>query len=185
MKNIDFTWLRPAAEKFVPLLKKYRPVLIVLLAGILLLASGGWFKDAGQKNAGQTHSAEPASGTFDLAAFRVDLTDQLSSIEGVGRVSLMLSLEETEEAVYAVNVRQSQNSGSGQSYESNLTVLSDGSYGENPVTVKSLLPTFRGAVVLCDGADNAKVRLAVTQAVSTVCGMGADKVTVLKMATIS
>ena len=53
--------------------------------------------------------------------------------------------------------------------------------GETPVTVKRVLPVFRGAVVLCDGADDASVRLSVTQAVSTVCGIGADKVTVLKM----
>ena len=94
----------------------------------------------------------------------------------------MLSLKESEEAVYAVNVRRTQNSETAQSYESNLTVLSDGSYGETPVTVKRMLPTFRGAVVLCDGADDAAVRLAVTQAVGTVCGIGSDKVTVLKMA---
>lgn len=185
MKNIDFTWLRPTADKFVPLLKKYRPVLIVLLTGVLLLASGGWFKDASQKKAAPAHGAEPAAGAFNLETFQTDLAGKLASIEGVGRVSLMLSLEETEEAVYAVNVRQSKNGSSGQSYESNLTVLSDGSYGETPVTVKNLLPTFRGAVVLCDGADNAKVRLAVTQAVGTVCGVGADKVTVLKMAAVS
>lgn len=49
------------------------------------------------------------------------------------------------------------------------------------MTVKHVLPVFRGAVVLCDGADDASVRLSVTQAVSTVCGIGADKVTVLKM----
>ena len=49
------------------------------------------------------------------------------------------------------------------------------------MTVKRVLPVFRGAVVLCDGADDASVRLSVTQAVSTVCGIGADKVTVLKM----
>ncbi|MFR4414339.1 MAG: hypothetical protein ACLT4C_03190 [Butyricicoccus sp.] len=51
----------------------------------------------------------------------------------------------------------------------------------NAQTVKRVLPVFRGAVVLCDGADDASVRLSVTQAVSTVCGIGADKVTVLKM----
>ena len=94
----------------------------------------------------------------------------------------MLSLDQTEEAVYAVNTRRTDSEAGGQSYESDLTVVSDGSYGETPVTVKNLLPTFRGAVVLCDGADNAEVRLAVTQAVTTVCGIGADKVTVLKMA---
>ena len=62
-----------------------------------------------------------------------------------------------------------------------MSVVSNGNCGETPVTVKRVLPVFRGAVVLCDGADDASVRLSVTQAVSTVCGIGADKVTVLKM----
>src|SRR5699024_5315086 len=117
-----------------------------------------------------------------LSAFEENLNQKLAAIEGVGRVGLMLSLDQTEEAVYAVNTRRTDSEAGGQSYESDLTVVSDGSYGETPVTGKKLRATFRGAVVLCDGADNAEVRLAVTQAVTTVCGIGADKVTVLKMA---
>ena len=50
------------------------------------------------------------------------------------------------------------------------------------MTVKNVLPTFRGAVVLCDGAENAEVRLAVTQAVGAVCGLSSDRITVLKRA---
>ena len=95
-------------------------------------------------------------------------------------VELMLSLDQTEESVYAVNTRQTSGSDS-RSRESDVSVVSNGSCGETPVTVKRVLPVFRGAVVLCDGADDASVRLSVTQAVSTVCGIGADKVTVLKM----
>ena len=83
-------------------------------------------------------------------------------------------------SVYAVNTRQTSGSDS-RSRESDVSVVSNGSCGETPVTVKRVLPVFRGAVVLCDGADDASVRLSVTQAVSTVCGIGADKVTVLKM----
>ncbi|MDO4270744.1 MAG: hypothetical protein Q4C72_07445 [Eubacteriales bacterium] len=179
MKKPSFAWLGTASGKLLPLLQKYKAVLIVLLAGVLLLASSG---GSGGRQKEKAPSAEPAPEGFSLADFERDLSGKLASIDGVGRVSLMLSLDETEEAVYAVNVRQTKNGDSGQSYESSLTVLSDGSYGEAPVTVKSLLPTFRGAVVLCDGADNAEVRLAVTRAVGTVCGIGSDKVTVLKMA---
>ena len=82
--------------------------------------------------------------------------------------------------LHAVNTRQTSGSDS-RSRESDVSVVSNGSCGETPVTVKRVLPVFRGAVVLCDGADDASVRLSVTQAVSTVCGIGADKVTVLKM----
>jgi len=38
-----------------------------------------------------------------------------------------------------------------------------------------------GAVVVCQGADLAQVRLAVTNAVSSYTGLGCDKITVLKM----
>lgn len=173
--------LRAAQGKILPLAVKYRAVLIVLLAGVLLLVSGG--RGAKQETAASDASAEPSS--FDLAAFEQQLCGKLAAVDGVGRVELMLSLEQSGEAVYAVNTRQTTGMDSSESYESDLTVLSDGSYGEKPVTVKNLLPTFRGAVVLCDGADDAQVRLAVTQAVSTVCGIGTDKVTVLKMSDAS
>lgn len=172
--------LRAVQEKIVPLAVKYRAVLIVLLAGVLLLASGG----RGTKEETVSPDASEQS-SFDLTAFEQTLCDKLAAVDGVGRVELMLSLEQSGEAVYAVNTRQTTGMDSSESFESDLTVLSDGSYGEKPVTVKNLLPTFRGAVVLCDGADDAQVRLAVTQAVSTVCGIGADKVTVLKMSDAS
>ncbi len=181
MKKPDLAFLRELGDKMLPLVHKYRALLIVLLAGVLLLASGGLFGGRQQlETAAEPDTIPEAAEGFSLAAFEEDLNAKLAAIEGVGRVELMLSLDQTEEAVYAVNTRQT--SGSSQSYESDLTVIADGSRGEKPVTVKSLLPTFRGAVVLCDGADNAQVRLAVTQAVSTVCGIGSDKVTVLKMA---
>ena len=182
MKKPDLSWLDGIAEKILPVLIKYRALLIVLLAGVLLLASGGW---PGSERRDPVQETAPASADeegFSLSAFEENLNQKLAAIEGVGRVGLMLSLDQTEEAVYAVNTRRTDSEAGGQSYESDLTVVSDGSYGETPVTVKNLLPTFRGAVVLCDGADNAEVRLAVTQAVTTVCGIGADKVTVLKMA---
>ena len=181
MKEQGKEWLRAAQQKIVPLAVKYRAVLIVLLAGVLLLASGG----RGAQETAASADVTEGGAAFDLAAFEQTLCDKLAAVDGVGRVQLMLSLEQSGEAVYAVNTRQTTGMDSSQSYESDLTILSDGSYGEKPVTVKNLLPTFRGAVVLCDGADNAQVRLAVTQAVSTGCGIGTDKVTALKMSDAS
>lgn len=169
--------LAAARGMLVPLAVKYRAVLIVLLAGVLLLASAGHGGDTDVRSTAQTQDA----ADFDLVAFEQLLCDRLAAVDGVGRVELMLSLEQTGEAVYAVNTRQTTGGADSASFESDLTVVSDSSYGETPVTVKNLLPTFRGAVVLCDGAGDANVRLAVTQAVSTVCGIGADKVTVLKL----
>ena len=176
MKLPDNENLTAVREKILPVLKKYRAVLAVLLAGVLLLSSG----HSGNTEQVQTASADTTvSQSFDLNDFQQELQARLAAISGAG-VELMLSLDQTEESVYAVNTRQTSGSDS-RSRESDVSVVSNGSCGETPVTVKRVLPVFRGAVVLCDGADDASVRLSVTQAVSTVCGIGADKVTVLKM----
>ena len=42
-------------------------------------------------------------------------------------------------------------------------------------------PQYLGGIVVCEGADNAGVRLAIVEAVKSVTGLGADNITVLKM----
>lgn len=163
--------------RIIPMMQKYRYAWIVLLAGLMMMCVGAP-RDEPAENEQEQTVENPA---FDLTAFQNNLQEKLSLIEGAGQVQLLLSLEGTEETVYASNTRQTNTGEDNTSYESSLTVLSDGSYGEQPVRVKSVCPTFRGAVVLCEGGDQTTVRLAVTEAVSTACGLGADKISVLKM----
>ena len=157
----------------MPILQKYKYVFVILLAGLILLYAGAPRDKPEQEIKQETE-------IFGLENFKEDLQSKLSHIEGAGQVELLLSLEGSEETVYASNVRQSSTGDDNTSYENSLTVLSDGSYGEQPVRTKSICPTFRGAVVLCEGGDQIAVRLAVTEAVSAACGLGADKISVLK-----
>ena len=46
----------------------------------------------------------------------------------------------------------------------------------------SVLCSDEGAAVVCEGADDARVRLAVVNAVSAYTGLGSDRITVLTMA---
>lgn len=172
MKKED---IRAVLVRMRALLLKYRYAAAVLLAGVLLLSLGSG------ENKEQPAPTAQGFQAFDLEAFERSAAAQLSRIDGVGRLELMLTLESTGEAVYASDTRESANSGQSTSREQNITVVSDSGYGQRPVTVKELYPTFRGAVVLCEGADNIHVRCAVVEAVSTLCGIGADKVAVLKM----
>lgn len=176
MKKED---IRALLERGRGLLLKYRYAAVVLLAGVLLLSFGGG-KEEQKAPAAETQTAR--SG-FDLEAFESAAAAQLARIEGVGRLELMLTLEASSESVYASDTRESVTGEASGSREESITVVSDSGYGQTPVTVKELYPTFRGAVVLCEGADDVMVRYAVTQAVSTLCGIGSDKVAVLKMET--
>ena len=65
---------------------------------------------------------------------------------------------------------------------SGTTVLpGTGSSSEAPVAVQVLGPVYRGAVVVAEGADRAAVRLSLVNAVSSLTGLGADHITVIKM----
>ena len=69
---------------------------------------------------------------------------------------------------------------SGASSRSTETVVVDGAQGETPVVKRTWYPTYRGALVVCQGGDQAAVRLAVTEAVMALTGLSADRVTVAK-----
>lgn len=164
--------------QLMPSIAKYKYALIILLVGILLLYAGGGARDKPEQSEPQLEGTEQA---FALEPFEERLEKELSQIAGIGRVTLMLSLEESGESVYASNIRQADNGEQNGSYESTLSTVSDGSYGEQPVRIKETYPTFRGAVVLCDGAQDSKVRLAVTEAIGAVCGLRTDRISVIQM----
>ena len=161
---------------------RYKYFLAVIAVGVLLLLSAKVPASEPAKEEGtQTEAA------FDLQTFQQSVADSLAQIEGAGRVEVLLSLEAGEESVYASDVSQSSQSTVGSSdstsetYQSTMSILSDGSYGETPVLIKSKYPTFRGAVILCEGADSDTVRLQIVQAVSALCGISSDHISISKL----
>ena len=102
----------------MPILQKYKYVFVILLAGLIMLYAGALRDKPEQEIKQETE-------IFGLENFKEDLQSKLSHIEGAGQVELLLSLEGSEETVYASNVRQSSTGDDNTSYENSLTVLSD------------------------------------------------------------
>ena len=48
------------------------------------------------------------------------------------------------------------------------------------VVRQEIYPQYRGALVVCDGGNSDRVRLAVVEAVSALTGLGADKISVVQ-----
>ena len=100
----------------------------------------------------------------------------LSSMDGVGRVELMLTTSGSEEIFYQTDTRVS-----GDTREETTVFSSTQSTQKTPVVTKTKSAPYLGAVVVCDGADSATVRLRIMQAVSALTGLGSDKISVIKM----
>ena len=159
-------------EKLIAAAKKYRLVLLAAAAAaVLLLWPGGGVKE------------ETALTKSDDTAFDLDLTERrmeeiISKMAGCGKTSVMLTLDQTRRDVVAQNTTLEQN---GENYSQNSETVVIGSAsrsGEEVVVLKSVYPVYRGALVVCEGAKTAQVRLEVTQAVCALTGLSSDKVTV-------
>ena len=60
------------------------------------------------------------------------------------------------------------------------TVIVNSGSGQEAVLLTRRYPTFQGALVVCEGGDDAEIRLLMTRAVSALTGIGADRITVCK-----
>ena len=123
------------------------------------------------------NAPEPAAAVQQEAVQTVEqrLESILSGIAGAGRVQVLLTEEEGRQTLYQTDIQ------SDDSRRTEDTVLvEDAARTETGLVRQMMEPKYRGAVVLCDGADQSVVRLAVVEAVSCVTGLGADRICVLK-----
>ena len=152
-------------------LERFRLPLLILALGalLLLLPSGGTGKAA-------QDAQPPAQQTQPLEDMRQALSQLLFSMEGVGRVELLLTTTGSDEVVYQTDVRRS-----GEASEETTVFSANQSAQKTPVVTKTKKASYAGAVVVCDGADSAVVRLRIVQAVSALTGLGSDKISVIKM----
>ncbi len=159
-------------ERLWKLLDKYKYVALLLAAGLALLL---W-------PAGEKAEPEPASGggpePFDVSALEEKLSRTLSQVEGAGRVTVALTLRSGVEQVPLTD-RSTSTGERGSSVEEKTVVINTGS-GEQAAVRMERCPAFQGAVVVCPGGDRAEVRLLLTQAVSSLTGLGTDRITVCK-----
>ena len=152
---------------------KYKFVALVALAGIVLLL---W-------PSGREETASPQAVSAVQAELQEEMEDILGRIQGVGEVRVLLTVDSDGERQLAEDSELSY-SGSTAAPEdysrSSQTVLVDDGSAEAPVVTRTVYPTYRGALVVCQGGDRADVKLAVTEAVAALTGLSADRITVAK-----
>ena len=157
--------------KLKALLQKYKYAVVVLLIGLVLLM----IPETKVTQTQQIVKTETKANTLDSK----DLSEILQAIDGAGQVKVLLSLKEGEETLYQSD--QELSSSGESSITKTETVLITDDRTESGLIKQINPPQYLGAIVVCQGADSPAVRLAITQAVSRITGLGADNICVLKM----
>lgn len=163
-------WIK---EKLPEILRKYRYAILVLILGLVLMAIPG-------REDGTPAPPAPVETLSREESLEKKLAQLLSQIQGAGRVEVLLTVAVGAETVYQTDDEVTTGTDSGTTRRDTVTVT--GKDREQAGLVRQVNPPgYLGAVVVCQGGDTPSVRLAIVEAVSKVTGLGADRISVLKM----
>ena len=157
-------------QRINALFGKYKyPILVALVGlGLMLLPS----------------EQEPTEPVEPPRAAECSLEEKLEAllgrIEGAGQVSVLLTEKEGSQTLYQTD-SQTDADESGSRRTDDTVLIEDENRTESGLVRQTLGPVYRGAVILCQGADDPSVKLAVVEAVRCVTGLGADQISVQKM----
>ena len=158
-------------QKLIDFVRKYRFVVLVLLVGIGLMLI-----PFGEKEQASTGGESVVPLQPDISE---ELSQILSQIDGAGEVSVMLTIRTGTSTVYQSD--ESSTSGDTGSSKQDTVIITDENRVQTGLVQHIVYPEYRGAIIVCQGADNAVVRLNIMEAVSRITGLGMDKISVLKM----
>lgn len=163
-------WLT-RSEKVRLWIKEYRYVILVLVLGILLM----------MLPQGKTEEKKDDNvlipETEAVETLQEQLEQLLSLVQGAGKVRVLLTEAEGERVIYQTDGEQS----SQDSKRADTVIVSDSARAESGLVQQILPPSYMGAIILCQGADSASVRLSLIEAVSNATGLSSDRISVLKM----
>lgn len=154
------------------ILKKYannKSLYIIIIIGIVfMLMSGG----------GQRQKSDTKARSYDIYSDEERLQQILSKIDGVGEVSVMITYYGTTSYDVAFEKRQSGSESEKETTKSeeNSVITSNGA----PLVKGEVYPKAKGVVIIAEGAANAEVRKAITDAATAALEVASYKVCVLE-----
>lgn len=162
-------------EKLLNALGRYKYVLLVMLAGLVLLA----LPDTKDDVETQTDLSSTVEEDFSVEALEQKLEETLSKIDGAGEVRVMLTVQSGMRRVLAQNKSMEQG-GELLQQEIENVVVSTGSGTQETVLVQQVYPRFQGALIVAAGGGDPTVKLKLTEAVAALTGLGTDKISICK-----
>lgn len=148
------------------------PLLVLLLGAAFIL----WPSQKNEAPEPETAAAEPVALTAEE-----QMEDILSRMDGAGQVRVMLTKKTEDETVYQTDTVSRSNGEGNLDQEVQTVLASAAGGGEAPLIRQKIRGEYQGALIVCQGADSARVRLELVNAVADLTGLSTDRITVIKM----
>lgn len=122
------------------------------------------------------------SESYELEEYEKKLKDEIfdlvKHIDGVGRVKVMVTLENSEEILYQYDskVQSTQDS---QDKQEEVVIVDDENGNKQALVRTKKLPKIMGIVVVCDGAEDIDVEYRIVDALTTAFNINSSNVSVV------
>ena len=171
-------------------------VFIIILIITVIIINNMWSTDDTESKENKSNSskvlAETNASTTTTDDLETKLEDILESINGVGKVKVLIKYSESSTVVAMYNETTSEstskeNNGDGTSKdvtetENKKEIVYTDENGENkPITEKVVMPVIEGAIITAQGANNANTKSSIVSAVEAVTGLAVHKIQVFEM----
>ncbi len=163
--------LRKKAEEILKKIpENKRPALICAtgIAVMLIIVLPGLF--GSEKTDKKSEKSTDEQSEY-INSVENSLCSLISSIDGAGKTKIMLTLDSSEENVYASDINADKNE---------YVVIKENSE-EGGMLLKVIKPKIRGVAVVCEGGDNPRVKIDITNAVCTALGINSTRISIAKM----
>ncbi len=169
-------------DKFISRVKTDKRLLSICLfgfLGIILIV----FSLPLEKDKNREAAKLPEEKVFNEKDYTADLeaklSEMISLINGAGNTKVIITLECDYETVYAKDGSLSQ--GDDSTDEDSEYIIIDRDDAQGGLLLKTVAPKVRGVAVVCEGGDNQYVRNAVTEMLTAVLDVGANRISVSKI----
>lgn len=170
MRNMINDWLGRISGKK----KNVRLVLALGLAGMLLIFISE-FTGTERKNSVMDTAAEDPYEDY-AAGTEKRLADILGKIDGVGRVSVMVTAEGTKENIYEQEVKESSSGEKGSRQSENSVVIVQHDGDRDALVRKTVDPAVKGVIVVCEGGNSSRIKEKICCAVSVSLGIETSRI---------
>ena len=160
------------AKTIVQKLEQFKYPALILLLGLLLIL---WPAKKRQTEE-PTVTEQTVQAEEDIDA---KMEAILSCIDGAGQVKVLLTKRTGDETVYQTD--ETVSTSSDAESHSKTTVMAGDSGTDVPLIRQTVFGQYRGALIVCQGADSPSVRLQLVNAVAGLTGLPTDRITVIKM----
>lgn len=155
-------------------LKRYQWAILIVAIGLLMMILPDGEKNVQESIPSQEEPIQESN------ALQNQLEQLLSQLDGAGKVRVLLTESIGQQFIYQTDQNKNITNES-EDHRSDTVIISATDRSETGLLKRIDPPQYLGAIVLCQGANNASVRLAIVDAVSTATGLRSDKISVWKM----